>query len=446
VGRLLGAIKVAYNQHHIMPDSPVNSDQLVFPTTATGTAPTPVPTPVIPEPTKPEKVTFVRKLKRVAWRSTAGYLWLRFIFDGIFSGSVPFHSAEVFAVKHLTTYLTSIGFAPGNPDYMLPVVRLGWVLTITGLDPWQFIGFWIYLLFYPASLITFFFFGDQIDQAQTSGANKQGLVKSQQRRVLLPVSTGLIAAWFLLYGNSTSARSLTVGVMLAGVLFLALAFRAFQRARPLTENDIAFASGLNKMTVVAVIDKTRLNPVNRSTAAFNLTIEKFYKSLLVVYAYFFRGKRGKDRMAMYVLVEYVAFLVLLAFSAVLFWGLVIKLMAGPIVSLRQAVLLSTSHFLPGVVISNPPLNMPIWTQVGPALTAWVLFVLFVGPAASLLPIRQEVYGKQIEARYRLFRTYVGAFRKRIRHFRRRRPSSQVESWPPKGFGFRFRVPNVLSQR
>jgi hypothetical protein len=72
------------------------------------------------------------------------------------------------------------------------------------------------------------------------------------------------------------------------------------------------------------------------------------------------------------------------------------------VSLKDALLLGASHFLPGIVISGTKPALPLWAQLGPALTAWILFVLFVGPAASLLPLRQKVYVERLEESYRIY--------------------------------------------
>jgi hypothetical protein len=194
---------------------------------------------------------------------------------------------------------------------------------------------------------------------------------------------------------------------------LSLALRAFKRATPLTEEDLVLANGLEKIGFVGISDTTRLKPAAKPTVMFGLKAEKFYKWMYFYLALLLRGKRGKDRVAMYILAEYVAFLILLAFSAVLFWSLSIRLTGTPIVSLRDALLLGASHFLPGIVISGTKPALPLWAQLGPALTAWILFVLFVGPAASLLPLRQEVYVKRLEGSYRIFRKFALIFKGRI---------------------------------
>jgi hypothetical protein len=385
----------------------------------------PVPPPVAsqlsqvsPRVKTAKRIKFLRTVKRLAWRLTALYLWLRFAIDGLFGGA-PLHSAEKIAVHRLTDYLSSVGFAPGNPDYMLPILRFGWVLAITGVNLWGFIGFWIYVLFFIPIALFFLVFQEQVNLEQAP--NQEGLNKPQQRRLLLPSAIGLSLAWFLLYGTSTSTKPIAVGAFFAGIIFVSLAFRAFQRARPLTVKDIAFGSWVERLGVSAVQDKQRLQATTKSAASVNLKFERFHKFLLVGFVYCFRGRRGRDRIAMYILLEYVVFLILLAGSAVLFWGLAIRVTA-PTLSVKQALVFSASHFLPGMAVQDVPTGLPLWTHLGPALTAWILFVLFVGPAASLLPARQGVYAGQIGDKCLVFRKLVMKIQERIRAISKLRDS------------------------
>lgn len=357
-----------------------------------------------------KRENFLKIVKRVAWRLTALYLWLRFAIDGLFSGA-PLHTAEKEAVHRLTNYLSTIGFAPGNPEYMLPILRYGWPLAITGVNLWEFLGFWIYVLFFIPLILFVFTFRDQVNQQPTP--SQEGLSKPQQRRWILPTAIGLLVAWFLLYGTSTSTKQIAVGASFSGIIFLSLAFRAFQRARPLTGKDISFGAWVERLGASGVNDKQRLKPETKSAANVHLKFERFYKFVLVGFVYCFRGRRRRDRIAMYILLEYVVFLILLAGSAVLFWGLAIRLPA-PMLSVKQSLVFSASHFLPGVAVQDVPPALPLWTHLGPALTAWILFVLFVGPAASLLPARQGIYAGEIGDKCLTFRKLVMKLRERMR--------------------------------
>jgi hypothetical protein len=352
----------------------------------------------------------LKQLKRSTWRLTALYLWLKFVVDGV-SSRAPFHSAEEATVRHLTSYLSSVGFTPGNPDYVLPLLKFGWLLTITGMSLWQFAGWWIYLAIYPLSILFFYVFYEQLRGGQVPPS--EGLSKPQGKAIL-PIALGLSVAWFLLFGTSTSSKPILVGAFLTALIFLSLAVRAFQRARPVTEKDIEFGTWVQKLGMSAVADKTRLKPENKGAAAVHLKFERFHKGLLLWFVYCFRGRRGRDRMAMYILVEYVVFLMLLACSAVLFWGLAIRVTNPAALSLRQALVVSASHFLPGMPVPDGSTSLPLWTHLGPSLTAWILFVLFIGPAASLLPARQAVYATQVEEKCRVFRALIIQIGKRIR--------------------------------
>jgi hypothetical protein len=62
----------------------------------------------------------------------------------------------------------------------------------------------------------------------------------------------------------------------------------------------------------------------------------------------FHGKRGRARLAMFVLLEYVLSLIVVAASAVLFWGIAIKAVVLNSLSLFESIALSISCFLPSV--------------------------------------------------------------------------------------------------
>jgi hypothetical protein len=94
---------------------------------------------------------------------------------------------------------------------------------------------------------------------------------------------------------------------------------------------------------------------------------------------------------MFVLLRYLLNLFTLAFATILFWALVIRLNAHPFfIGLGQALLASSARVLPGIEIQQG-LTLPRWVEAGSSASAWVLFVLYAGPAASIFPLMQQAY-------------------------------------------------------
>jgi hypothetical protein len=110
----------------------------------------------------------------------------------------------------------------------------------------------------------------------------------------------------------------------------------------------------------------------------------------------FRGRRGKDKIAVMMFGEYIVFLLILAASAILFWALAPKatVTSTNALSLGTALTISASHFLPAINRPNPS-SLPWWADFGPAAKSWVLFVVYIGLVASALPLRQEDFSNRL---------------------------------------------------
>ncbi|SPE44286.1 exported hypothetical protein [Candidatus Sulfotelmatobacter sp. SbA7] len=107
---------------------------------------------------------------------------------------------------------------------------------------------------------------------------------------------------------------------------------------------------------------------------------------------------------MFMLVDYIVFLILVALSAILFWAFAIKVAvpSEQLVPLTAALRASASHFLPGISDSAHT-QLPWWAEFGPALTSWVLFVVYIGPVGAALPVRQEDFLKRLVPLHKAFR-------------------------------------------
>jgi hypothetical protein len=136
-----------------------------------------------------------------------------------------------------------------------------------------------------------------------------------------------------------------------------------------------------------------------------------------------RGKRAESRAAIGVLLGYLVGFVALAVSAILFWALAKKAAVAPLQLALPDVLRETAgQMIPGVATPGPLFKYPFWIQIGPGLTAWLLFVVYLAPAANLLP------GQQIAFRIRMRDTYK---RLRFSSVAMKRYTSMLRLWEAK---------------
>jgi hypothetical protein len=361
-------------------------------------------------PSAPRK-TITARLKSWAWRCTASYVWLHWLLFILVDADV-IRGLEGKTTAHVVDVLSSFGFAPVNADYLPRVLRWVWVLLITGFSPLQVaLGLPLYIVSFPLTTLAYLLFRKVLKVAQSNPPpqSRPGLRPKRSDVPLATLASCLLLGWLILYGSSSSRRPILVGLALSGVLFVTLAYQAFERVGPSEETDTAVlgdwaSRGLQTVAnlsqkAVSAPPKTKLE-VASALRVNGLLFEKPYRCA----TFFFRGNRGKGRVALIILAEYVVSLLFLAVSAVLFWAFVMRAMAPPeAISLVESVRMSAAHFLPGMKPPSSPYSLPWWVEFGPATTAWVLFVLYVGPAASALPRQQEDFIRRMQPTYRVFR-------------------------------------------
>jgi hypothetical protein len=285
------------------------------------------------------------------------------------------------------------------------VFKTGWLLTITGFNPMQIVGLALYTLLAPILFCFRVLYRDAVKQTEPT---PPGLVESRSSWSAVPLFTAAVVGWFVLYGAASSLRELAVGVLFSGSLLIIFTYRALQRTKPLTTLEVSVLGKLERFgaSLPASIAKREQEAptIKRSQAMGHLVTYGFFRNALLFLTLFLRGRRGKDRIYMCILLDYVLFLFMLGFAAIFFWALVAKTAVVPRpMTFSTAFYFSASHFLPGVAAPSLPSPVPLWAQIGPSLTAWVLFVLFVGPAASVVPVRQAAYGARLAVTYSVLR-------------------------------------------
>lgn len=198
-----------------------------------------------------------------------------------------------------------------------------------------------------------------------------------------------------------------MGFLLSLALFFTLVYQALDRTSPIDEQDAALFSkaALRGILIVTNAFKkaTEAPPKTKLVVASLLKVNGFIVGKIRYLGVLIHGRKGRERIAMIMLLEYIVFLVLVAVSAILFWALAIKAVvpSEQTLPLTSALRISASHFLPGIQDSSST-PLPWWTAFGPALTSWVLFVVYIGPVGAALPVRQEALLKRLTPSQVLF--------------------------------------------
>ena len=365
-----------------------------------GPAPTGMPSNLAVVPWTPKKGLLIH-VKAWAWRFTASYLWVRWVLL-ILSGRNMLAGIEGATANGFVTLLASVGFAPSNVTHLPMVFIAIWLLSITTFSPGQLvIGLPLYIIFAPFWFLIATLYRKTLKAARENPPADAAQAPMLKRRFpLASLSISLILGWLLLYGGSFARGPNIVGCVVSGVLFLTLAYRALGKTSGIDERDMALLTlwairGILFMSNTAkkAMDKP---PKNKRELDIQLGLIGYlidpFRRLRVI----FRGDRGKDRISMMMLGEYIFFLLLLAASAILFWAFALKVAvtSQQALSLTTALTISASHFLPA--INKPSTDLlPWWAEFGPALTSWVLFVVYIGPVASALPLRQQDFVKRL---------------------------------------------------
>jgi hypothetical protein len=367
----------------------------------------------------PKKRRAIKTIKQWSWRLTAVWCWIHLV-GYIFFRRDVFAPSETTFVDGLAAALSSIGFSPGNPALLPSVLKAGWIVVITGFSLVELMAlFLFYIPLFPFGMPFLYVFRHALKADEKKKATESGLAISRRRKwSLSTTSFAALTAWFLLYGDSYSKFPLLLGVVLAGLLFIARSFSAFAYASPAINPKSAFIDGLSSLSITQatkdlqqVADKSLKKKLD---VQVSLKFQKAYYFILMRIALFMRGSRGQSRGALIVLVQYTVTLLLLGTVTVLFWALVIRLFALPEhFSLPFALIASASHVLPGL---SPPreLHIPLWIEAASSVSAWILLVIYAGPAASVFPALQQAYVTAISTYYRKLRSILMIARRHIR--------------------------------
>lgn len=336
-----------------------------------------------------------------AWNLTAIYLWSTFI-AALFGQYEHVKQLSDTAVRKISRGIEILGFSPSDPSYFKFILKAGWLLIITSFSPLQLLALFFFVLIYPFFAIGFVFMGRAAMRARRMHNKKTG-ARRPARFPLIAVGSAGLLSWILLYADGTSSRTVIFGLAFAALLFLGLFYRFFRRVRPIGEDDAAILTKVERFGLRILETASKYESGRPDAWAMRWLfawINRIYRRLGILV----RGRRGRDRISIYVLLEYALSALILAMSAVLFWALVIKYSIVPrSAPLSDCLRIAASHFIPGLSAAGIPVRPPFWISVCTGATAWLLFVVVLAPAGSVLPIRQAAHADRVARTYNTFR-------------------------------------------
>jgi hypothetical protein len=217
-----------------------------------------------------------------------------------------------------------MGFAPVNVGHLPLVVLAIWLLTITTFSPVQLlVGLPIYVAVFPFTVLIVSVY----HKALKSPSNTT-VPEATKHFPVASFSAAMLVGWFVLYGGSSSRGPNLVGFVLALVLFFTLVYRALDKTSPIDEHDTDFFSkaAIRGLQIIANAFKrvTEDPPKTRLAVAGSLRTTGFMVRAFRYLSVWIHGRKGRERIAVIMLLEYMVFLVLVAVSAVLFWALAIR--------------------------------------------------------------------------------------------------------------------------
>jgi hypothetical protein len=163
--------------------------------------------------------------------------------------------------------------------------------------------------------------------------------------------------------------------------------------------DISIASMKNAGESLKKEQKLDLNLMR-----FNLYFNSKIHGALRFFSRWLYGRAARKRIALLVLIKYLANLSTLGFLSILFWAFVIKYSTAPdYIETTAALYASASRVIPGIPDSTG-VHVDAWIQAAISITAWMIFVLYAGPVSSLFPAIREQSIEQAENIYKRLRT------------------------------------------
>lgn len=346
------------------------------------------------------------RIKSYCWRATAIWCWLHIISSIGFRKDV-FRQVEVVAVRDLEKLLRVLDFSPGKLDFLPLILKSFWVLCISNFSAIQIFGLCVYIVVSPITLLALVLkprLSTQYLANKEKESAKPFAVQKKNHSQTFLVSSLIV--WFSLYGSSASKGPIVSALLLTGALLVV----RLSKATPYTTTEEVGGGGPSTLLsrfAWRYFLNTAEQLVNKklTVAQLNSSVktQRWILRKLRYLSIFLRGRVGKRRASLLVLLSYIYDFGLLGALLVLFWALYIKLSLSPhSLITKDALIASASHIIPGVQEVSPvSLNKTLEILI--PFSGWMMFVVFIGPVASMYPAYQDRYLKRVEADYAVIR-------------------------------------------
>lgn len=186
-----------------------------------------------------------------------------------------------------------------------------------------------------------------------------------------------------------------------------LLFRLFIKTKPPNQTKISVFTWLEKLPKWAKDHQNKtLDPNEEKNFSTNSAVLKFQKGLLVLISHFMKQNRTTSLVSLFVLLEFILNMLVVATFAILFWGLTIKAFDPSLIDLSNSIKASLTYFLPGIESPKLLIDIPFWIQVGNSTTSWILFVLYISVAGNIIPDKQRAYTEQLASTRLVYRKTI----------------------------------------
>lgn len=350
-------------------------------------------------------------VKQLAWWLTAGWLWLWALTIVL---GLRAHLARCVELlfDHLHAWLIHFGFAPSNMTHFVVSTQFLWLFAICEFSIIQLVGFSVYVITLPLILLVRILYRRRLkpyrklrEEALTK-SRKDGALFTKRRWDLTLYL--ILLLWYFLYGQSSSRYPLQLGLFLTLILFYSRFRSALIFALP--ARDTILVQIENMITPASKF----MNHANENISSGKLFDKHYLNSTIWIYTIllrfyriksrWYRGKSGRRRVALVVLLSFILNLAALAGISILFWAIAIKFALAPVyVSFPDALLASSNSVVPGIP-APITLSVPAPIRILDSLMAWMVFALYAGPVASLFPTFHEQAIASATAKYSYLRT------------------------------------------
>lgn len=335
--------------------------------------------------------------KAWAWRITALWCWAHLL-DWLVLRNGFLGVLENRGFAAIFNWLSRNGFHPSSEHVFEIVLKALWLATICTFSIALFGFFALYVALWPLLVPFIVRYRRTIAESREKGLRK---IISQPTLRPVPILGSGIIAWFILYDGTHSSGPLLVAVLLSAALLIVVVTKTFMYATSIEARAETRIHQIFRALSQSVIERLKgikpEGPPLKGQLKFSRGSTRFLlwcarKASILTY-----GRAGRRRAYLFVLGVYLLTLSLLGILTTLFWAFAIRYSLAPAyVPMREAILAASTHIIPGID-NLTGLRISPNLQVLASASAWLLLVLFAGPAASNYPALQHKFVREMRS-------------------------------------------------